>query len=795
MIKRTLTALLIVSQAYLGFSQSSKNINLLSNLTFPSSRGDLNDIWGIKIGVNEYALVGLQGGVSIVDVTNPTNPVEVFYTPGANSTWRDLKTWNNHVYITNETSGGLMIIDLNPLPGTLTAANVTNYTGSTYPFQSAHNLYIDENGVCYVFGADNGVGGAIMLDLSINPKAPIELGRYNSFYLHDGVVRGDTLWGAAVNNGFFIVVDVSNKTAPVNMASQTTSSSFTHNIWFSDDGQTVYTTDEVSNAFLDAYDVSNLTNITLLDKIQSSPGQNVIPHNTHFMNDYIITSYYRDGVTIHDVSDPSNMIEVGHYDTSPAFSGNGFNGAWGAYPWLPSGNLLVSDIENGLFVLGPNYVRAAYLEGNITNSVTSAALDNVLVEIVTTNITTTSNLVGDYKTGTADAGTYNVIYSKFGFFPDTLFNVTLTNGITTVRNVQLDPMVNFILQGQVLENGTNAPIANAQVKVENTQFSTTVTTDVNGNFSISNFIATTYDVSVAHWGHKNICLTNQMLNSAGNPYTYILSKGYYDDFDFDLGWTATTQNNPSSGFWERDIPVGTFLQSTPSNPGNDINNDCGEQAYVTGNGGGGAGGDDIDGGTVILTSPIFDLSSQTDPYVHFSRWFFNAGGSGSPDDSMVVILSNGTTTARIDYADANTPNFSSWVFKSFKITNFLPLTSTMQLIVKATDEGSGHISEAGFDGFFIVDSAAVVSVSENILKNSINIYPNPFNEVLNITINNSDFISIKAEIYDITGKLKQTQVALNQNKLQIKTNYPAGVYFIRIYGDDVLIKTEKVIRF
>ncbi|PKP36894.1 MAG: hypothetical protein CVT98_06860 [Bacteroidetes bacterium HGW-Bacteroidetes-15] len=783
----------LLSISIIGISQN-KNINLLSNLTFPPSRGQLNDIWGIKKGLKEYALVGMQNGVAIVDVSIPTAPVEVFYASGASSTWRDLKTWNNHVYITNETGGGLMIIDLSPLPGALTAANVTSFTGVTYPFQSAHNLYIDENGVCYVFGADNGVGGAIMLDLTNNPNVPIELGRYNNFYLHDGMVRGDTLWGAAVNNGFFVAVNVANKTAPVTMASQTTSNNFSHNIWVSDDNQTVYTTDEVGNAFLDAYDVSNLANITLLDKVQSSPGQNVIPHNTHFMNDFLITSYYRDGVTIHDVSDPSNMIEVGNYDTSPAFSGNGFNGAWGAYPWLPSGNILVSDIENGLFVLGPTYVRAAYLEGNVTNAVTSAALNNVLVEIVTTNINTTSNLVGDYKTGTADAGTYNIIYSKFGFFPDTLFNVVLTSGVTTIRNVALQPMVNFTLQGQVLEAVTNNPIANAQVKIENGQFSTTVTTNGTGNFSVPNFIATTYDVSVAHWGHKSICLTNQNLNSAGNPYTYTLSKGYYDDFDFDLGWTASTLNNPSSGFWERGAPVGTTNQGTPSNPGNDIATDCGNQAYVTGNGGGQAGSDDIDGGTVILTSPVFDLSSQIDPYVHFSRWFYNAGGTGSPDDSLVISISNGTTTARIDFSDVNDPTMSSWQFKTIKISNFITPTNNMRLIVKATDEGNGHLAEAGFDGFFVIDSAAVVSVSENKLISNINIYPNPFNEVLNISIDNSDFSFIRAEIYDITGKLKQA-ISSSNNTVQIKTNYSAGIYFIRIYGDDVLLKTEKVIRF
>lgn len=790
--KIILIALLSIS--IMGISQN-KNINLLSNLTFPPSRGDLNDIWGIKKGAKEYALVGLQDGVAIVDVTIPTAPVEVFYAAGANSIWRDLKTWNNHVYITNETSGGLMIIDLNPLPGTLTAANVTSFTGSTYPFQSAHNLYIDENGVCYVFGSNNGVGGAIMLDLTNNPNVPIELGRYNNFYLHDGVVRGDTLWGAAINNGFFVAVNVANKTAPVTMASQTTSSNFSHNIWVSDDGQTVYTTDEVSNAFLDAYDVSNLSNITLLDKVQSSPGQNVIPHNTHFINNYIVTSYYRDGVTIHDVSDPANMIEVGNYDTSPAFSGNGFNGAWGTYPWLPSGNILVSDIENGLFVLGPTYVRAAYLEGNVTNAVTSAVLNNVLVELVTTNINTTSNLVGDYKTGIADAGTYDVIYSKFGFFPDTLFNVVLTSGVTTIRNVALQPMVNFTLQGQVLEAVTNNPIANAQVKIENAQFSTIVTTNGTGNFSVPNFIATTYNVSVAHWGHKSICLTNQNLNSAGNPYTYTLSKGYYDDFDFDLGWTASTPNSPSSGFWERGAPVGTFNQGTPSNPGNDIATDCGNQAYVTGNGGGQAGGDDIDGGTVILTSPVFDLSTQINPYVHFYRWFYNAGGASTPDDSLVISISNGTTTARIDFSDVNDPNMSSWQFKTIKVSNFLTPTNNMRLIVKATDEGNGHLSEAALDGFFVIDSAAVSVKELTIDKNTIHIYPNPFTTSFTINIADTIVNTIKAEIYDITGKLQTTTRALNTNKLEINISLPAGVYFVKIYGNETLVKTQKVVKF
>jgi len=190
MLKKMLIIVIILLQYFSGFTQSSKNINLLSNLNFPSNRGDLSDIWGYSNGTQEYALVGLFDGVAIVDVTNPSSPNEVFYVSGDGSTWRDLKVWNDHAYITNETGGGLMIIDMSNLPGTITLSDVYSYTGNLYPFTSAHDVYIDENGVCYVMGANNGVGGAIMLDLTIDPQNPVELGRYDDFYLHDGMARG-----------------------------------------------------------------------------------------------------------------------------------------------------------------------------------------------------------------------------------------------------------------------------------------------------------------------------------------------------------------------------------------------------------------------------------------------------------------------------------------------------------------------------------------------------------------------------------------------------------------------------
>jgi choice-of-anchor B domain-containing protein len=789
MIKRISLISIVLLQSIIGFSQL--NINLVGQLTFPG-KGDLSDIWGHVDGSgNEYALVGTNTGTSIVDISTPSSPVEVFFSNGPSSIWRDLKVWNNHLYITNESSGGLKIIDMSNLPGAITTGDVYQFNGSTYPFTSAHDLYIDENGYAYILGADNGVGGAIILNLNIDPKNPVEVGRYDDFYLHDGMVRGDTLWGGAVNDGFFVAVDVSNKATPITMVTQTTPNAFTHNCWISDDGQTLYTTDEKSNAFIASYDVSNFSNISELDRVQSSPGDNVIPHNTFFINDYVVTSYYRDGVTIHDVSNPSNMVEVGNYDTSPAFSGDGFNGNWGVYPYLPSGLIIASDIENGLYILGPTYVRAANLAGNVTDSITTANLDAVQVDIVSTTVSTNTNILGDYITGIATPGTYSVTYSKFGYETKTITNVSLTSGNITTLNVELAPIISFTYQGKVIETSTSNPIPNASVKVYSSLFTTTVLTDGAGNFSVPNLIAGNYDVYIAKWGYKTLCLTNSSLSPTGNPHQYSLDDGYYDDFVLDLGWTVT--GNASAGVWERDAPAGTSYFAIPSNPGSDASSDCDDKAYVTGNGGGNAGDDDVDGGQTILTSPIFDLSSYVDPNVNFDRWFFNAGGTGTPNDSLVITLSNGTTTAIIDFANVNDLDLSSWSSKSIRVLDFMSLTSTMQLTLRAMDISPGHISEAAIDKFEVVEMSTI-SVASNVVNTSLFVYPNPFNNEINIKVNDNKIKTLKVEVYEVTGKLIDTKEFKNSQTIKIINNYQKGIYFVNIYGNGVLIKTEKLIK-
>ena len=243
--------------------------------------------------------------------------------------------------------------------------------------------------------------------------------------------------------------------------------------------------DEVPNSFIDAYDVSDPTDIQFLDNIQSSPGQDVIVHNTHYIDGFLVTSYYRDGVTIHDVSNPDIMVEVGNYDTSPNFSGNGFNGCWGVYPWLPSGNIIAADIEEGLYVLGPNYIKGCYLVGEVTDVSNNAPINDASLSLVATAITDNSDAIGTYGMGIAESGTYSLEVSKPGYLSQTITGIELTNGNTVEVDVELVPLQAFSFSGTTLEALNNSSLSGTEVIMFNADFEFTGTTDDNGNFTFN----------------------------------------------------------------------------------------------------------------------------------------------------------------------------------------------------------------------------------------------------------------------------------------------------------------------
>ncbi len=429
----------------------AQNINLALQSKTTYAGQTLSNIWGYAAGGNEYALIGAENGMIVTNVTNPAAPVQIVQIPGPPNRWREIKTYQHYAYIVSEGGGGLQIVDLAPLPSA--ALPVYTYTGGgTTPtvLSTVHALQVDEaKGYLYLYGSDVAAGHACIFDLNQHPTAPVYKGYYAPVgYVHDGYVNNDTMYAAHIYEGLVSIADMTNKSGPGNLIGVplatpiATPSAFPHNTWRY--GNTLFTTDEIANATLTAYDISDLSDIKLLDRIQSNPGSGSVVHNTYIRNGYAITSWNVDGMTIVDVSRPANLIQVGNYDTYP-YPGTGNNGAWGVYPFLPSGNILVSNrsgssVFNGeLFVLTPTFKRGCYVEGLITDAITGYPINGAKAELLNTTTANSANAFGAYKMGQLQSGTYIFQVSKAGYNPYKKY-IHISNGVLTTVNAALVPV-------------------------------------------------------------------------------------------------------------------------------------------------------------------------------------------------------------------------------------------------------------------------------------------------------------------------------------------------------------------
>ena len=64
------------------------------------------------------------------------------------------------------------------------------------------------------------------------------------------------------------------------------------------------------DSYIGGYDITDMNNIQEVDRIQSNPESNSIPHNTHVDGNFLVTSWYRDGTVVHDATYPNNLVEV-----------------------------------------------------------------------------------------------------------------------------------------------------------------------------------------------------------------------------------------------------------------------------------------------------------------------------------------------------------------------------------------------------------------------------------------------------------------------------------------------------
>lgn len=748
------------------------NTELVSKFSYDH---DLNDVWGWTAPDSiEYALVGTVQGVSIISLKNPAQPTQVAFVPGMFSIWRDLKTFGHYAYIVADQPGstdGLLIIDLSQLPEKVTYSNWRPQLTGLGTLQRCHNLYIDEDGFCYLAGCNLNAGGVIIFDVQTEDGTPKFVGPGPAVYSHDVFAKDGLMFSSEIYAGQLGIYDVTDKNNIQKKGAASTPFRFTHNSWVNETGQFVYTTDEKGNAPIAGYDISNLAEIRETDQFRplSTLNQGVIPHNVHVKDDFLHISYYTDGGVIVDASDPENLVEVANYDTEKEML-NGFFGAWGMYPFFKSGLVLISDISNGLFVVKPQLKRAARLAGIIREEGSGSALFGVKVKITGKLETDETDFSGNYKIGIASSGTYEVVYQKPGY-ADEKIQVEFKNGETQVRNVFLKKLNSFSIQGVVKDAQNGSVVEGVKVEIRNLETSFNAVTNSSGSFSIPAVFENQFEILAGKWGFQTKI---DSLNVNGNiQLTIELNKGYADNFELDLGWTSSHDPLTTAGFWERGIPVGTDFNGQFSNPGMDSPNDEGDFCFVTGNKGGAAGDDDVDGGFVYLKSPWIDLKNYNQPVLNADIWFLNGGGSTFPNDTLKIY---GQTENQLVLIYQHTASASQWITIEVQIPTILKSNPFQLVAVTGDPPPFGHLVEAGLDALSISEST-INSISDlELLDLSWQFYPNPASDNIIVEIESQDYA---LEIIHPTGKIVM-RTAIASNSVSISHLSP-GIYFLTIW--------------
>ncbi len=331
-----------------------------------------NDCWGyVAPSGREYALMGCSNGTAFVEVSTPSDPVLVDFLPGPESLWRDVKVYQDHAYVVSEGGGGIQVVDLSQIDGGVVQLVNTITSGGV---SSTHNVAIDtDSGYLYRCGGQSGQG--LRIYRLSNPSNPQYVGAWNDRYVHDvqvvtyssGPFAGRQIafacsgFGNGSGSTGLTVLDVTNK-SNIQVRSQFhyPMPAYSHQAWLSPDRQVLYLDDELDEGggvptTTHVIDVSDIDAPAHLGTFTN--GNPAIGHNLYTLGDRVYEANYRSGLRIFDVpaGAPTGAVETAYFDTWPGDDSGAFNGLWSCYPYLPSGIVLGSDLERGLFVwwVGP----------------------------------------------------------------------------------------------------------------------------------------------------------------------------------------------------------------------------------------------------------------------------------------------------------------------------------------------------------------------------------------------------------------------------------------------------------
>ena len=666
---------------------------------------NLNDIWGWTDPVNgdEIAIVGRTNGTAFVNISDPENPVHIGFLPSHNngsSSWRDIKVYNDHAFIVADGSGnsshGLQVYDLRQLKNTSPGSTLSE-TAHLADFGNAHNIAINEDsGYAYIVGSNQCSGGLFAVDVS-TPSGPSFAGCFSADgYTHDtqcvNYAGPDvTYQGREICVGYnedtITIVDVTDKSNPVQISRNGYSGSrYTHQGWFLNDNHSILImNDELDeqgagiNTTSYIWDVSDLDNPSEIGRYVGPTA--AVDHNLYTLNNYVIETNYRAGLRILKTDDIANgnMSEAAYFDTIPGSNSAQFSGTWSNYPYFASGNIVLSDIGTGLFIVKPDW--AAIEDDTPPPPEYCTASGN----------NATEEWIGNIAVGGFNNASGSSQYSDF-----TAMSIPMSVGSNSVT---LTPAFGGQSYNEYWKiwidfNGNSTFDANEEVFDSGSATSSVV----NGTINIPS--------TATGSTRMRVVMRYNAAPSACGTFNYGEVEDYTVTFDDTPPPTCEVEESFESGMagWTTggSCSTGTFTTGTPDEV---INSgvttqlggaQSGISALFTQPNSGGAGSDDVDGGECTATSPTYNVSAASDISLYYFHGQRDAGDDANDGFNLEVSVNGGSFQSLVSIGDV-TSN-AAWTQQSFAAA----AGDTVQLQVRASDaSGAGDLVEAGIDNLKI----------------------------------------------------------------------------------------------
>lgn len=289
-----------------------------------------------------------------------------------------MQRWQAYAYVSSEGSDHIQILDLNHLP------TEVRLVASDQAVLSAHNVYIShvdystntplagKTPLLHIVGQNSSRGAFSSYRLTDPTKLTLAYELQNaqaSDYTHDGTSLviddarasrdcGRTSCSLFVdfNEKSVRLWDISTLSSAGQLAELTyPNASYVHSGWWTEDKRYVLIHDELDErnfglpTTVRVMQIDSLKNPQLVGTFTGPTA--AIDHNGFTRGNRYYMSNYQRGTTVLNIADPAAPVEAGFFDSFPNSNSASFNGVWGTYPYLPSGLIISSDINSGLFVL------------------------------------------------------------------------------------------------------------------------------------------------------------------------------------------------------------------------------------------------------------------------------------------------------------------------------------------------------------------------------------------------------------------------------------------------------------